>query len=985
MKRKLDRIVKSCFGHIPSRRLLLFAFAILIVSSVVFTSYLLISGGNRIVHQVISDAARTASRQARGEIRRFIKTPVIIGENIRYAALAGYISSDDQNSLSRFLWALPQRDREYAVSAVFYSNAAGVFTGLGTDLEHDPAQWKVSQASPTTAGYFTEFLPETDGAPGKQISRGDQFDPRARPWFQQAAQSTEAIWTDLYTDAMTGESVLTWASAIRNADGELVGVAGVDLFLKKIRQFLSQLPLSERAEVFLTDSSGKLLGGNGDEQAWNSDAQPEDTAASGPYTQSALDFLRVQADGIENLQAPFNQHISLRGDRGFLHAARVDDSAGLEWSVGVFIPSSDYLSSMESQFARVLPWAIACLMLCAATLWFFLSLVARPLHQLRSGANRIADGDFNVHIDTSCTNEVGELASAIDLMRHRLRNMFNHIKQQRDLAETTLRTIADGVITINEKGLVTYMNLSAEKQTGWQSADLTGHSVEHLFSATDVHTQSLFKSGVLMRSLAVNPFLDQHLLLIDKTGNTHNVECHIRPTRSNNVAEKGAVLVFSDVSEQRRLRSELSHQATHDELTGLANRREFDKQLQTALAQTRLSDTKHVLCYMDLDQFKVVNDTCGHVAGDEMLRQIAQLLQSQIRAGDLLARLGGDEFGLLLNHCSIEQAERVTSQLLKVVSTFRFTWEQRTFRMGASIGVARVDAASANATETLRNADSACYAAKDLGRNRVHVYRTDDQDLAQRREEMQWVDKIDYALEHDEFQLYTQTIEHTKEVQSHPLHFEVLIRMRDANGSIVSPGVFLPPAERFNLASKIDRWVVSNTLSWLSDNPAVTAVLGLCSINLSGHSLGDSTFLTFILEEIENSSVPAENICFEITETATIANLSSAIVLINTLREKGCSFALDDFGSGLSSFAYLKTLPVDYLKIDGVFVRDMISEVLDFAMVRSINEIGQIMGMQTIAEFVENDEIRLKLETLGVDFVQGYGIAKPEPIAALLH
>ena len=439
-------------------------------------------------------------------------------------------------------------------------------------------------------------------------------------------------------------------------------------------------------------------------------------------------------------------------------------------------------------------------------------------------------------------------------------------------------------------------------------------------------------------------------------------------------------LSILDITERKKAEQALSYQATHDSLTGLINRGDFERRLVRVLETARASHQEHALCYMDLDQFKVINDTCGHMAGDELLRQLAQLLSGVIRKRDTLARLGGDEFGVLMEHCTIEQASRVAGKILDAVSEFRFVWEEQVFRIGVSIGLVSIDQTSENLANLLSAADSACYMAKDEGRNRIHIYDFDDTDFVRRRGEMEWVGRVSQALEDNRLQLWSQPIVAVDGGGDEGEHYELLLRLCDEQGVIISPGAFLPAAECYGLSTALDRWVVSNAFDWLSRNPNLMRRTHLCCINLSGTSLADEEFLRFVEEQLDQSVVPPQKICFEVTETAAIANLSRAMVFMGSLKLRGCRFALDDFGSGLSSFAYLKTLPVDYLKIDGSFVKDIVDDKVDLALVRSINDVGKVMGKRTIAEFVENDAILEKLREIGVDYAQGYGICRPTPV-----
>jgi diguanylate cyclase (GGDEF)-like protein/PAS domain S-box-containing protein len=454
-------------------------------------------------------------------------------------------------------------------------------------------------------------------------------------------------------------------------------------------------------------------------------------------------------------------------------------------------------------------------------------------------------------------------------------------------------------------------------------------------------------------------------------------------------------IVCRDVTEAHNLSQELSYQASHDSLTGLVNRRELENRLARVLETARAEGSQHALCYLDLDQFKVINDTCGHVAGDELLRQLSEVLRTKVRRRDTLARLGGDEFGVLMEHCVLRQAQRVANTLRKCVEDFRFSWENKTFSVGVSIGLVPVTSDSESVAGALSAADTACYVAKDQGRNRVHVYHPEDMELARRHGEMQWVARINQALEEDRFCLSVQPIRPILDVGTPPEagssglngagYYEVLLRMRDASGRMVPPGAFLPAAERYSLSVKLDRWVVEKIFSWLDEHPEQLDRLSMCSINLSGHSIADEDFLQFVISSLDGTNVPAEKLCFEITETAAITNLVSATRFITALKGWGCQFALDDFGSGLSSFAYLKQLAVDFLKIDGVFVKDVVDDPINLAMVKSINDIGKVMGKRTIAEFVENDEILDKLREVGVDYAQGYRIGRPQPLERLLE
>lgn len=449
------------------------------------------------------------------------------------------------------------------------------------------------------------------------------------------------------------------------------------------------------------------------------------------------------------------------------------------------------------------------------------------------------------------------------------------------------------------------------------------------------------------------------------------------------VKEEGYINIYGrDITEKKRAEESLSYQANHDRLTGLVNRYAFERELKNALTSTKVNDTSSILLYIDLDNFKIVNDTCGHIAGDELLRQLANMMLCLFRENDTLARLGGDEFGVLLLNCDLEAGNMIAKKLLNMVNHYRFMWENQIFEIGASIGLVEINNNSDSIVGVLGNADIACYAAKDSGRNQINIYNCEDSDNVKRHSELQWASQIPKALAENRFKLMVQTITPLQNDPSLKPHYEILLRMVDDDGSFIPPGVFIPAAERYNLMPAIDQWVVANTFQFIDEFLEINNQedLPILAINLSGESMGSEELLAFIRAQFEIKQIPPENFCFEVTETAAIGNLNKAISFISNLKEIGCKFALDDFGSGLSSFSYLKSLPVDYLKIDGIFVKDMINDPIDAAMVESINQVGHIMGIKTIAEFVENAEIMDMLSVLGIDYAQGYHIDKPTPL-----
>ncbi len=552
--------------------------------------------------------------------------------------------------------------------------------------------------------------------------------------------------------------------------------------------------------------------------------------------------------------------------------------------------------------------------------------------------------------------------------------------REKESAQITLQSIGDGVITTDAEGTVEYINPVAEELTGWKVDDASGLPIDEIFRGFHEETCEPLENPLVVavrRDRAIKSV--RPTLLIRRDGNEIYIESTASPIRSGKGLVTGGVLVFHDVSESRELNRRLSYHASHDILTGLVNRREFESRLERALKSAKARETSYALVYLDLDQFKIVNDSCGHSAGDALLGQLGALLKSKIRWRDTLARLGGDEFGVLLESCSLEEAMQTAEALRLAIGDYKFMWDDRTFRLGVSIGVVPITADTEDVAGLLSAADSACSAAKEAGRNRIHSFQENDIDLMRRRRELQWAARISNALEENRFELFRQTIQPLQSDED-GAHYEILLRMRDENGGIISPGLFIEAAERFDKTPEIDRWVIRSAFRWLVSEADERERLALCSINLSGKSLGDEKFLPFVIDQFQMSGLDATKICFEITETAAIASYSQANRFINALKELGCKFALDDFGTGLSSFGYLKHFPVDFLKIDGSFVKEILHDPIDREMVRSINEIGHLTGKQTIAEFAENEEIITMLRGMGIDYAQGYGVSEPKRV-----
>ncbi len=554
--------------------------------------------------------------------------------------------------------------------------------------------------------------------------------------------------------------------------------------------------------------------------------------------------------------------------------------------------------------------------------------------------------------------------------------------EEKERAQVTLASIGDAVLTTDAEGGITFMNAVAERLTGWRLDDALGMPVESVAPLYDERTHDSLE-GPVSRCLKVGQVvgLAEHTLLINRLAREIAIDDTAAPILDRDGHMVGAVMVFRDVTQSRALTREMSWQLTHDGLTGLISRREFERRLGLLVEEARAGGGEHALLYLDLDQFKVVNDTSGHLAGDELLKQLGFLLSEQMRRNDILGRLGGDEFAALLENCPADKAFEIAEKMRATVAEFRFTWRDKAFDVGASIGLAVIGAETASAQEAMRVADVACYAAKEKGRNRVEVYRPESDASSDRRGEMEVVADIRAALAHGRFVLYAQEIRALPE-QAEP-SYEVLVRMSDAHGNLVRPDAFIPTAERYGLMPAVDRWVVEHTFRILELAGPAAAHTHL-SINLSGLSLLDDDLLDFIRERLAHYRIDAPRITFEITETAAVAHLAKGVRFMRELAKTGCQFALDDFGSGMSSFAYLKNLPVQVLKIDGSFVRDMLDDPVDRTFVEAIHRIGHLMGMRTVAEYVENEDLLDAIREIGIEYVQGYAVGKPRPLEAVL-
>lgn len=617
-------------------------------------------------------------------------------------------------------------------------------------------------------------------------------------------------------------------------------------------------------------------------------------------------------------------------------------------------------------------WSLAVIGLILAIFsWVFNKFIIARIANLDQCVKMIDASKSTLRIaETDSKDEINSLAQGINGMLARLDESQLALQFEKERAQVTLSSIADAVITSDNQGNVIFMNEAAERLTGLASTYASGKPLQDLFTFTTADKTTKVNSAWLTNASSV---VDE-VMLTHPNGEEFIISKSASALHDANNQAFGTVSVLHDVTLVRMMSNKLSQQARFDALTGLANRYEFDRKAQSALDDTLSTSQNHCIAYIDLDKFKLVNDSCGHLAGDLFLKQLAEYLQTKIRSADMLARLGGDEFALILMACKLDKAKQIVGDLLKVIKNFKFEYDNKVFKVGASIGLIEISPKHAmTLTELLATADSACYTAKHDGGNCVRVYQANENNLQEKHQLLNWVTRINHGLENNQFVLYSQPVQGLYK-NAEP-HCELLIRMKGEDGMLHPPSMFLPAAENYHLMPQIDRWVVNEALAIISAKGIKAA--GVYGINLSGQSLSQDDFLEYVLDKLTEYKINTHRICFEITETTVISNLDKARHFMQVLRAKGCRFSLDDFGSGLSSFAYLKNLEVDYLKIDGMFVKNIVTNNIDRAMVESIHKVGHVMGLKTIAEFAENQEIIDVLREIGIDYAQGYGVAMP--------
>jgi diguanylate cyclase (GGDEF)-like protein/PAS domain S-box-containing protein len=546
-------------------------------------------------------------------------------------------------------------------------------------------------------------------------------------------------------------------------------------------------------------------------------------------------------------------------------------------------------------------------------------------------------------------------------------------------AQFTLESIGEGVVTTDNDGRIDYMNLAAENLIGVNRDDATGHTIGELFKLVDDSDRRSLGDPVdrcLSMRRRVN--MGRRAVMVTHDGeHEHSVELSASPIRGPGDSISGAVVVFHDVGELRGLTQKMSYQAAHDPMTGLINRREFERRLDESMDAAHSDEAVHMLFYMDLDRFKAVNDSCGHLAGDNMLREVATLIKDQVRESDYVGRLGGDEFGALLIGCPVDKARQIATDICTAVADYRFVWKDKIFDIGISIGLVEISHTSGTVQDVMAAADSACYVAKQEGRGKVHIYSARDEIIARERGDIQWLRKLQSALHDGSFELAVQPIiSMTRSAESGPA-VEIFLRLPDGRGRDLDTADFLHPAERYQLMPQIDRWVVKATLAAIAGGEIRLARDRSCAINLSGQTIGDEGFLGFVVEALDRSGVSPSAICFEVTEKAILENVQHAQRVIEVLHGIGCEFALDNFGSGMGAFASLKELPIDYLKIDGKYTRNLETDEVNQEMVSAMIKLARTLKFRVVAEQVEHQEDFDWLRDVGIDFVQGHFVERP--------
>ena len=795
-----------------------------------------------------------------------------------------------------------------------------------------------------------------------------------RPHFKRTIQERTFAAGDYVFGSAIRKHAINLSYPVFDNNGEVQAVIFAALDLSYLDSFISDIALPTGAVLITADSNGTIIARRPDPEKWvGTRAAPSlfDVMIKVGFGTSEL----TDADGMTRLHA--------------FAPVGTSDISNFKVSIGIpikdIVAPANHLQMMELTTLTI----IALLALLAA--WFVGDvIILRRVKALLRTANQIAAGNLQARTGVKYgKEEISQLALAFDsmvisLQQHEAERELSKavLFTEKERAQVTLESIADAVITTDKLGNIEYMNPVAEKLTGWTTVEAAGLPSTRVFKIINSATREPVLNPVeMVLEKQHNIALIKDTVLLSRDGIEYAVEDSAAPIRNREGSIIGVVLVFHDVSDARKLAIQLSHQAAHDPLTGLFNRREFERRLELAIDMLARQPRQHALLYLDLDQFKIVNDTCGHSAGDELLRQITALLQPLVRDSDTLARLGGDEFGAFLENCSPDSAVRIAEKLRQTICDFHFVWQDKIFAIGVSIGLVNFNSNALSLPDLLSAADTACYIAKDSGRNRVHIYRAEDQQLAARVSDIKWNERIQQAFEHDHFRLFSRKIIPLATDKSARQFDELCLYMGDDSGKLIPPSAFIPAAERYHFMPTIDRWMIRTAFAQHAARLKKSSgtELAVLLIKISGNSLDDEHFIAFIREQFLHFSLPYQAICFAIAETTAITNLTQSLHFIATLKPLGCSFALDDFGSGMSSFAYLQHLEVDFVKIDGGYIKDMASDPVAYAKVEAIQHISSVMGIETIAQNVDEKEALNKLQGIGIGYAIGKAISSEMP------
>lgn len=995
---------------VSARHLLFAIYGTLLLLTLAITVWLLATSGKKIVSDVVRQAAVSSQAAVTDELEHFLAIGEAANRQLTLALSSSRVNIDEPRSLQRLIRDVELVSELGSVSNIYIGLDDGRFYGLSAQPSAWPTLfWMHTESSPRTDGKLAYHSDINSGESGPVVQVYDHYDPRTRPWYVNAINSTGSVWTDVYLNFGTDTPTITRAVRLYDSEARSIGVAGADLFIPHLQRFLSTLTMSANSEVFVLDADGNPVAAwspaAGEPQRGRPPSIPMDALRFTPIAiqqiNAVKDKYRVEPSAIDQGHdeqwlaayghgepgAPAAAAPSLLtqdkvisgttrvgGKMGFLAVATLDDSNTPPWQVGVFVPQADYLGSVGEQVNRVVPLALLLTLFSLIAIAGFAVLVSRPLERLCASVGLLAEGRFNESVPIPLGREVGALARAFDDMRKRLGASFKVLDTERQRATATLQSIEDGVVVIDQYDNVVLLNKAAERITGHAPRDVINAPIEEVLVARDARSGQRFTSESLHAELASSRRDGIEIVVAPEFGVELQVRLSVTRLEQNDDSQ-GAVLTLHDRTLARQLRTELAWAASHDALTELINRRELVARITRAIERARDQQMPSALAFFDLVDFSRINNEIGYGGGDELLRQIAIQLkkcaESQLSA--TVARIGGDEFAVLVEGHDVKSMMSFFEQLRSDLATFQFSWIDRGFTVAISVGALNINQNTLGPAAALHDAGTACLQAKEEGSFQVRRFQVDS-DLNSTME----LDRIriNNAIIDKRFELVAQKVISLKNDVLPDV--ELLVRLRSEDGELLPPSTVLPAAERLGMANKLDRHIIQLALSALSDRSLSARGVRSCAINLSGQTLGDPTFLPWILDALARHPVDPKALIFEVTETATVTHMSIAKRLMSALADKGIQFSLDDFGTGLCSFAYLKELPINGLKIDGSFVMGMTSDWRSRTLVRSMVELGKSLELKIVAECIEDEATLEELRAMGVDYAQGFYLHRPE-------